>query len=829
MKGWKDIKLGTKLLLVMLVLGVVPAAVTVTMARHKTSGALEQASQDKLEAVRSIKMGQIEGWFAEREGDASVLSSLREVADAVARYGQAFDTGSDSDAYAEVDRVYGPVFKNYQAKYGYYDLFLIKADGTVVYSAERESDFGQNIATGALKDSGLGEAFRGAMAGKTSLTDFEPYAPSKGVPASFVAAPIVKGGETLGVVGLQLPLSAINGIMQDRSGMGESGETYLVGADHLMRSDSRFDKESTVLSKKVETDSVDAALAGKTGVMVTDDYRGVAVLSAYAPLNVAGLKWALISEIDHAEATATATEMMWFGLVFLLVTVAVVGVVSVGVSRSIARPLIDLTEVARKVGLGDLTEDASYEAGDEVGQLAASLRAMTEGQRELAQAAEAIANGDLSTKVTIRSDQDVMAMSMDRCSTAIARLLDEVRALSEASVAGRLSERADASRHSGGFACLVTGINGILDAAVKPIEETALVLDSLAKNDLTARAVGDYRGDHAKIKDALNTMASALHDVLSRVAGATDEVSAASSEIAASSQSVAQGASEQASSLEETSSTLEEMSSMTKQNADNTLQAKGLAEASLGAAESGGEAMGRMIDAMSKIKASSAGTAAIIRDINEIAFQTNLLALNAAVEAARAGDAGRGFAVVAEEVRNLALRSKEAAAKTEELIKQSVDLAEGGEAISREASDTLDEIRSSVGKVTDIITEINAASQEQARGIEQVNIAVAQMDQVVQQAAANSEQTSSASEELSAQAEELASMVSEFKLTGRASRRPAPRRPMHVEAKASPPPAPRVPPKRASKPAPPVARPSAPASMSPEEAIPFDDFDFADF
>jgi methyl-accepting chemotaxis protein len=174
--------------------------------------------------------------------------------------------------------------------------------------------------------------------------------------------------------------------------------------------------------------------------------------------------------------------------------------------------------------------------------------------------------------------------------------------------------------------------------------------------------------------------------------------------------------------------------------------------------------MEQMTSAMSQIRASAEGTAAIIRDINDIAFQTNLLALNAAVEAARAGEAGRGFAVVAEEVRNLALRSKEAAKKTEQLIGESMALTKQGEEISGRVSGALGEIVGSVTRVSEIVSHIARASQEQSEGIEQSQRAMTQMDQATQQAAANSEQTSSAAEELASQAQELTVLVGRFQL-----------------------------------------------------------------
>jgi len=178
--------------------------------------------------------------------------------------------------------------------------------------------------------------------------------------------------------------------------------------------------------------------------------------------------------------------------------------------------------------------------------------------------------------------------------------------------------------------------------------------------------------------------------------------------------------------------------------------------------------------AMGKIKASAEGTSQIIRDINDIAFQTNLLALNAAIEAARAGEAGRGFAVVAEEVRSLALRAKEAAMKTEGLIRESVRQAGEGESTARQVAGKLGEIVTGIGKVSDLVSEIAAAAKEQSGGIDQVSRAVTEMDKVTQQNAASSEESSSAASELSAQAEELAAMVGAFQLARKAGRAVAP-------------------------------------------------------
>ena len=334
----------------------------------------------------------------------------------------------------------------------------------------------------------------------------------------------------------------------------------------------------------------------------------------------------------------------------------------------------------------------------------------------------------------------------------------------------------------------ITAVEEATRADRAAIEVLARALEALSEGDLTSRIEVALTEKTEPLRHSFNAAAEKLEQVLSGVSGATRQVAGAVDQIVSSSQAVATGASQQASALEETGSSLESMSSMTRQSADSAQQASGLATAAKGAATDGSAAMDQMMVAMAKIKAAAEGTSQIIKDINEIAFQTNLLALNAAVEAARAGEAGRGFAVVAEEVRSLALRSKEAANKTEELIRQSVREAGGGEVTARQVNEKLAEIVASVSKVTDIVAEISASAREQAAGIDQVTRATTQMSTVTQQNAASSEQSSAAAAELSGQADELARMVGVFQLHEQsAARAPAaPARALAQPARALP-------------------------------------------
>jgi methyl-accepting chemotaxis protein len=431
----------------------------------------------------------------------------------------------------------------------------------------------------------------------------------------------------------------------------------------------------------------------------------------------------------------------------------------------------DVKALAGAAVAGQLTKrsDAQAYQGDWrelIAGVNATLDAVTGPLEAAAACVDLLGRGEVPSTLEEHwpGDFATLEANLNRCIGAINALVADAEKLAGAAVEGRLSTRADATRHQGEYRHVVEGVNRTLDAVIAPVDEATRVLERLADRDLTARVAGHYQGDHARLSTSLNGAATALQEAMAQVAETSGQLSGAASQIATSSQAVASGASEQAASLGETTGSLSSMGAMTRRTADHAITADALAHTARRAAQEGAGATDRLGGAMVKIRTSAEGTAQIIKDINEIAFQTNLLALNAAVEAARAGEAGRGFAVVAEEVRSLALRSKEAASKTEALIKESVHQAGEGEAVSREVSGKLAEITTAVAKVTDTVAEITSATKEQAAGIDQVTRAVAEMEKVTQQNAASAEESSSAASELSSQATELDGLVGSFKI-----------------------------------------------------------------
>ncbi len=347
--------------------------------------------------------------------------------------------------------------------------------------------------------------------------------------------------------------------------------------------------------------------------------------------------------------------------------------------------------------------------------------------------------------------------------TELKRAQLQIEGLIDVAAKGELGERLNADDFDGTMKNIVSGMNRMLDEFVKPVHAILEVVKALEEGDLVKRMDGDFEGEFSILQGAMNQSMNNLLKMVSEIRASASHISSAANEISQGNTDLSQRTEEQASSLEETASSMEELTSTVKQNAENSRQANQLAAGARDQAQEGGEVINSTISAMEEINAASKKIEDIIGVIDEIAFQTNLLALNAAVEAARAGEQGRGFAVVASEVRSLAQRSAAAAKEIKALIKDSVEKVEEGTQLVDDSGQTLGEIVNSVRKVSDIIAEIAAASSEQSAGIEQVNKAITQLDEVTQQNAALVEEAAAASESMDDQARTLNEMMNFFK------------------------------------------------------------------
>ena len=413
------------------------------------------------------------------------------------------------------------------------------------------------------------------------------------------------------------------------------------------------------------------------------------------------------------------------------------------------------------------------------------------------------ADGDLSEDMDrLPGEKAFITETLDACKATLSAINGEIKRLAMAASAGDFSQRGDVDKYRHDFRDMVGGLNHLMETTDGNLAEVSELLKAIARGDLTARMEGDFHGVFASMRDDANATVAQLTDIVGRIQEASGSINTAAGEIASGNLDLSRRTEQQAANLEETAASMEELTSTVRQNAESARQANQLSIGAASVASQGGEVVGKVVTTMRDIEHSSKKIADIISVIDGIAFQTNILALNAAVEAARAGEQGRGFAVVASEVRTLAQRSANAAKEIKGLIETSVDKVADGSKLVNQAGATMGEIVASVQRVTDIMSEISAASQEQSAGIEQVNQTITQMDETTQQNAALVEEASAAARSMEEQAQALSESVSVFKLHAHAAPVAAARQPAR--------PAPAT-----SVPAKPAARPAAPAALEP--------------
>ncbi len=398
----------------------------------------------------------------------------------------------DGSSYARAHALYHPAFRELQQRFGYYDIFLIDGDsGNVVYSVFKELDFATSMKSGPFADSGLADAYRGAMTlneGSVFQTDFAPYLPSYNDPAAFIATPVFVNGDRVGVIAFQLPIDRINKVMTgdgkwQESGLGESGETYLIGSDYTMRSQSRFwledpegflkavgdagmdaatlnairTKETVIGLQSVKSPGAQKAINGTTGFDIFDDYRGVPVLSAYKPIEINGLNWAILAEIDQAEAYASAYElhhditymMLGVGVVLLIGSSALGWFFSVQLARPLERIVASMRDISS--GSGDLTVRLDDSSKDELGHLAGAFNTFVakldgimaqvgHSTDELATASEELSMITRDTRKGVEQQQN----EIQQVATAIEEMSATVK-----DVAQNTNATADAARQAG--------------------------------------------------------------------------------------------------------------------------------------------------------------------------------------------------------------------------------------------------------------------------------------------------------------------------------------------------------------------------------------------
>ncbi|WP_283132523.1 methyl-accepting chemotaxis protein [Enterovibrio norvegicus] len=428
-------KLRTKLLLIFLFIGGVPIMVVGYAALTKSSEAMQSQAFAQLVSMREVKKTQIESFIERAYDDIQILAGSEDTKkiQKLLQFYAVDEEISDNDPFItdtyEYDEIWssqGSTLSDYVNVYGYSDVFIIQANsGHVVFSANRNRDLGANLKTGELKDSPLASLFRKVLASKeTHVQDYQRYAPQNDAPTAFIGRPIIDlSGNTLAVAVLQLSVDEINKIMLQRTGMGESGETYLVGPDYLMRSDSYLAENThSVMSSfanpesgNIKTVATHNALAGLSAYEVVFDYRNIPVLSAYTSISFGDTSWALIAEIDESEAFGTIIALKWLLGFILLSGVVIITVIATVFTRSVTRPIIELTKNLETVAVsGDFSARVEVKSRDEIGQSADAFNSFMQSTQqalsEINKVMAGLAKGDFSNRIEADFQGDLLSI-----------------------------------------------------------------------------------------------------------------------------------------------------------------------------------------------------------------------------------------------------------------------------------------------------------------------------------------------------------------------------------------------------------------------------------
>lgn len=581
---------------------------------------------------------------------------------------------------------------------------------------------------------------------------------------------------------LEAKLESYHRALRDAVGVSDSGA--INAADSIVKSFAATAEElrknqttDSAAVGKIAADFVEYAGAAKSNskALIGGDLGAIGggggdVKTKYAALTASLNKQSAENSkfIDEAftRADSLQSTALLSTIAVLVVSLALIGVLAIGTLKSVVGAIKTLSTAATEIASGRIEQDIDVRSKDEIGELASAFRSMVDYISGIAHAADRLAVGDLSAKVTPKAEHDVLSRNMNRAAETLQNIVGEAQGLIETGRRGELSKRGNPDKFQGAYAELIGGMNSMLDTVLEPISEAQRVLERVAQRDLTARVEGAYQGDHAAIKHSLNSALENISEVFASLTTAITQVNSAATEIGAGSQELASGAADQARSVDQVSNRIKLVDERTKANVVDAEDARGAMERAHQDTQAGVTSMEQLAEAVTEIKKSADATAKIVKTIDEIAFQTNLLALNAAVEAARAGDAGRGFAVVADEVRALALRAAAAARNTSALIEESVGKTEAGVKLNEAVRKRLEEIRVGVQRASDMMTNISSGAREQERELAEVSSSMSQIGSLTQRTAANAEESASAAAELSAQAGEMHDLASQFTVNG---------------------------------------------------------------
>lgn len=695
------------------------------------------APGDDSEETRPGQNPSAEKYFAQLDDDCVTIQYYFTHVDAqFSALTRSLGTLGPNTSYTRLHDDVMPMFQAFADKYGFFDIYFVDAEsGAVVFSVFKDLTFATSLLEGPYKNTQMAAVFQGANTmsqGEMLMADYERFGPAWGSPASFVATPVFDGFERLGVVMFQMPPQQINDIMLERAGLGETGETILVGQDYLMRCDSFLDSEKHSFyasfdfpeTGKVDLPSTRAVFEDmETGVMTLQDYLGNEAIIAYTPLEVHGITWCLNAKMNTSEALESLgmleqklkqgrDSLFWNSLIVVVLAIGAIVGIAFWVASRISDPLNDTVKVLEAVAQGDLNQSLNIQGRDEIGRMGASLN---------------IAIGEMRKAFDEVKDAGEKQRQMrDELERKVDTILTCVNAASEGDLTVAIPVRGD-------------------DAIGRMGEGLSHFFQRLRTS---IQSVEHHATDLARASDSLNQVSQNMESSVSATSKKAESVSHSSSDVDEHVQNVAKA--------------MEEMSISAQEIARSAHNAAKVANDAVTEARESHQLFERLSQSSSEINQ-------VIQVITKIADQTNLLALNARIEAAGAGEAGRGFAVVAGEVKDLAKKTREATKDIVERIgtiqkdtqnaRQSVD---GISRITDQINQLQTTIASAVEEQTATAAEISKSIKVAASSSSQITENIKEMADLAQATTRGAQETSEAARHLAETGTELQRLVKQF-------------------------------------------------------------------
>ncbi len=714
-----------KIMAISIVVAVIPIALIGFIAHTKIKPTIEKQVFDKLLAIGELKKKYLQEYFIERKADIVSLSRQKDIVEATENFGKLLQKykGSHATALAKYQKQYGDIhlfLQDYILNHGWNNIYLIDtAEGYVIDSSNPELKLSSQLDGLSERGKAIVQIWREIRQNrKPGMKDLSS-ARIRDLPVFLVAAPVFgRNGNLNAILAVELNFNQINRIMEDATGLGKTGDSYLVGQDFLLRSQSRLYNKSVTLSEKISNPALYLAFQDSTGIMTLKNNDGNEALVYFSHLGLDKLfgsrfDWAIITQMDAREALAFARKLNLGCIILSILIVVLVFSAGIYVAGTIAHPITNLSRQVEKIAAGDLEVDIHTNGRvDEIGSLNRSFAQMVSSIRTRVDQFEKIAEGNLETRTTLVSERDEMG-----------------RAICD----------------------MMATLRNVADYA-----------DRISKGDLTVDI--QKHSNHDTLGSALSEMVQKLRKQIKDISESVDVLISSTDKILSSTAELAASAQETASAVSETTTTAEEIRqtvhmtnqkiqelSQTSQDANEISQeGKAATHESIKKILKIKEQMEMIAESILQLNEQSQKIGEIISSVEDIAEQSNLLSVNASIEAAKAGEHGKGFAVVAQEIKNLADQSKQATMQVKSLLddiqkataaavmatEQGSKAVETGVEKAMKSGEAIDNIADTVAKATEAFVQIAASNQQQLAGIDQVTMA---MESIKEATAQNAE------------------------------------------------------------------------------------------